>query len=203
MPRGRPSPLGLAVLGLLAGGPLHPYRMQRLLKEWGKDQVVNVGHRANLYAAIKRLHAAGAVRVLQVERDEPYPERTVYAITDHGRDLLLDSVAEMVSTPRNEFPEFPAALSFLMLFGPDHAARLLEERAAALTGRLGEFDAELRASSDGLPRVTLIETEYQRAMVAAELGWVLAVIEELASGGLSWSEADFAAAAAAYLDDAD
>ena len=30
-------------------GPLHPYGMQRLIKLWGKDQVVNVGQRANLY----------------------------------------------------------------------------------------------------------------------------------------------------------
>ena len=59
----RPSPSGLTVLALLGGGPLHPYGMQRLIKTWGKDQVVNIGQRANLYKTIRRLHEAGALMV--------------------------------------------------------------------------------------------------------------------------------------------
>ena len=51
----RPSPLAVAVLSLLHAGPLHPYAMQRLIKLWGKDRVVNVGQRANLYKTIRRL----------------------------------------------------------------------------------------------------------------------------------------------------
>jgi len=41
------SPLALAVLVLLHEAPMHPYRMQRLIKDRGKDQVINVGQRAN------------------------------------------------------------------------------------------------------------------------------------------------------------
>ena len=67
-----PSPLGLAVLCLLYGGPLHPYRMQRLLKEWGKDQVINVGQRSSLYKTIGRLSESGLIAVRQTERDPAY-----------------------------------------------------------------------------------------------------------------------------------
>ena len=84
-PKFRPSPLALAVLGLLVVGPLHPYGMQRLIKQWGKDEVVNVGQRANLYKTIRRLQDAGLIAVLQTERDQRYPERTVYELTDAGR----------------------------------------------------------------------------------------------------------------------
>jgi hypothetical protein len=48
-----------------------------------------------------------------------------------------------------------------------------------------------------MPRVTLIESEYQRAVVAAELGWVDAVAADLHSGALTWSHEDLAALAAA------
>ena len=41
----RRSPLALAILDLLEDGPLHPYGMQQLIKQWGKDEVVNVGQR--------------------------------------------------------------------------------------------------------------------------------------------------------------
>jgi DNA-binding PadR family transcriptional regulator len=192
------SPLALAVLGLLAGGPLHPYRMERLLKEWGKDQVVRIGQRANLYGAIKRLHAAGAIAIRQTERDQQYPERTVYEITAEGRNLLLERLAEMVSTPRNEFPEFPAALSFLMLLGPEGAALNLEKRAEQLRAAVAALAETLERYSRAIPRVTLLETEYQHAVATAELRWVDGILDELRTGALNWSEADFASAAAAY-----
>src|ERR1700733_13653125 len=72
----RPSPLGLAVLCLLYGGPLHPYRMQRLLKEGGKDRGINVGQRSSLYKTIGRLSESGLIAVRQIERAQQYPERT-------------------------------------------------------------------------------------------------------------------------------
>ena len=64
--------------------PLHPYGMQRLLKLWGKDAVINVGQRANLYKTIKRLDQAGLIAVRQTERDQQYPERRgpVYEVTE-------------------------------------------------------------------------------------------------------------------------
>lgn len=191
----------MAVLGLLAGGPLHPYRMERLLREWGKDQVIRIGQRANLYTAIKRLHADGAISVRQTERDQQYPERTVYEITGAGQELLIGRLEEMVSTPRNEFPEFPGALSFLMLLGPEGAAASLEKRASALRAAVTGMDAAEEQYPAGIPRVALIEAEYQRAITEAELAWVNGVLEELRTGTLTWTAADFAGAADAYQQD--
>jgi DNA-binding PadR family transcriptional regulator len=183
----RPSPLALAVLSLLQAAPLHPYAMQRLIKLWGKDQVVNVGQRANLYKTIRRLQDAGLVAVRQTERDQRYPERTVYELTDAGRAAAPAWIADMVAVPRNEFPQFPAALSFLMLLGPDAAADALEQRAAALTASLAEMDASLSEYAGSLPRVTLMDDEYKRAITAAELAWVTGVVADLRSGALTWS----------------
>ena len=191
--------MGLAVLGLLAGGPLHPYRMQRLIKEWGKDQVVNVGQRANLYKTIKRLHDAGLVAVHQTERDQGYPERTVYELTQEGRQAMHAWLSEMVATPRNEYPQFPAALSFLMLLGPEEARIVLEQRANLLRENVAALDGELKHYSDTLPRVTILETEYQRAVTAAELRWVKGVVDDLRTGALEWSEEHFRTAEQAYL----
>src|ERR671930_2404586 len=80
----RPSPLALTVLFMLSGGPLHPYEMQRRMKAWGKEQVVNLAQRANLYKTIDRLHQAGLIAVRQTERDQRFPERTVYELTEAG-----------------------------------------------------------------------------------------------------------------------
>src|SRR5215472_9455809 len=115
----RNSPLALTVLGMLHTRPLHPYGIQRLIKQWGKDQVVNVSQRASLYRTMDRLQAAGT------ERDQQYPERTVYKITDAGRAATREWLEEMLAVPKQEFPEFPAALSHMVMLTPGEALGLL------------------------------------------------------------------------------
>ena len=195
--RTAPSPIALAVLCLLEVGPLHPYGLQRLIKLWGKDQVINVGQRATLYKTIQRLHKAGLIAVRQTERDQGFPERTVYELTDEGRRQAQEWLTAMLSVPRNEFPDFPAALSFAMLLGPAELCAVLERRAAPLRESLERLDRELGGEYAHLPRVTLLETEYQRAVVAAELAWVDAVAADLRDGTLTWSREELADIAAA------
>jgi len=196
----RPSPLALAVLGLLEIGPLHPYGIQRLIKLWGKDQVVNVGQRANLYRTINRLREGGLIAVRQTERDQQFPERTVYELTDEGRRATRQWLTAMVSTPRNEFPEFPAALSFVMVLSPEDARVALEQRAEGLRQRVEQLDRELAQYSDTLPRVTLVETEYLRAVADAERTWVEGIVADLRTGALALRLEDFESARADLQD---
>lgn len=200
-PKFRPSPLALAVLGLLVAGPLHPYGMQRLIKLWGKDQVVNVGQRANLYKTIKRLREAGLIAVRQTERDQLYPERTVYELTEAGRREMLEWLSDMLAAPRNEFPQFPAALSFAMLLAPEEARAVLERRADVLREQLARIDRDLKSYSATLPRVTLLDDEYVRAVTTAELSWISSVIDDLRTGTLTWSEEELTGLATEELAD--
>lgn len=188
------------MLCLLRAGPLHPYGMQRLIKEWGKESVVNIGQRANLYKTIKRLHEAGLIAVRRTERDQQYPERTVYELTDEGRAVGVRWLADMLASPRNEYPEFPAALSFAMLLGPEELAAVLAKRAGAVEARIQALDGELQSVAGALPRITVLETEYQRAVMVAELEWLHAVIDDLRSGALAWTEEQLAAIAGELSD---
>lgn len=182
------SPLAMALLGILHLEPMHPYAIQRRLKEWGKDRVVNVGQRAALYKTIARLQEAGLVAVRETGRDQQYPERTVYEITDAGRAAVANWLAEMVALPRNEYPDFPAALSFLMLLAPADAATELRRRADTLRAELAEMEADAEQSQQfALPRAVMLDDEYLRAVTAAELRWLDGVVADLDAGTLTWS----------------
>lgn len=182
------SALALTVLAMLHYRPLHPYGMQRLIKQWGKDHVVNVGQRAGLYRTMERLESAGLITARATERDPGYPERTVYEVTDAGRQAAATWLRNMLTTPKAEFPEFPAALSNLLLLTRRQMVRALQQRVDALQAALDELDAGLAAETDrGLPRITLLETEYTRTMTHAELQWVRLVLDDLRSGEISWS----------------
>ncbi|MFM9451385.1 PadR family transcriptional regulator [Streptomyces europaeiscabiei] len=185
----RSSPLALTVLALLHYKPLHPYGIQRLVKDWGKEQVVNVRQRASLYRTIERLSGDGLIAVRETERDQQYPERTVYEVTDAGRATARAWLEQMLTVPKEEFPEFPAALSNLLLLTSDEMADVLERRVDALAEKLGGLEAAMATEAEqGLPRITRLESEYLRAVTAAELEWVRAVVEDLRAGRLSWSK---------------
>lgn len=190
----RSSPLALTVLSLLSYQPLHPYGIRRLIKQWGKDDVVNVGQPASLYRTIERLQAGGLVAVSQTERDQRYPERTVYEITDAGREVAGRWLAEMISAPVTEFPQFPAALSFVMMLSPAELAFLLDQRANRLAATLTEIGKSL-AAEPPLPRITMLDTEYLRAVTQAELDWVQNTAADLKAGRLRWTEAELTALA--------
>jgi len=196
----RASPLAMTVLFMLLSGPIHPYEMQRRMKLWGKDQVVNVAQRANLYRTIERLLQAGLIAVRHTERDQRFPERTVYELTDAGSRTAREWLVDMLAIPRNEFPRFPAALSFIMILPPEEAERVLEQRAAAVRAHLAALDQVIE-SPGGPPRVTLLETEYLRSVARAELDWLTAIADELRSGALSWSAEELADAARQFLGD--
>lgn len=185
---GRPvrrSPLAVAVLALLAEEPMHAYRMQQLIRHRHKDHVVNVAQRNSVYQTIDRLLRDGLVEVREVERDERRPERTVYQLTDTGDATLRAWLRDMLASPAREFPEFPVALSFLPAVPPDEVRRRLEDRIEALTTALAAL-AEVDADAADLPRLFLLDDEYRRAVLGAELDWIRGIVADLQAGRLAW-----------------
>ena len=181
--------MALVVLALLYEAPMHPYRMQQLIKERGKDEIVNVRQRASVYQTIDRLRRLGLIAPREKVREEKWPERTVYELTDEGRRTFREWMNEALSTRAREFPEFPVAVSLLGLLTPEEALCQLETRVAALEDEAARIDSQFgTAAAEGLPRLFLLETEYQRATLKTELEWVRAVVDDLRTGGLTWKE---------------
>jgi len=182
----RRSVLALVLLSLLAEEPMHPYRMHEVIKERGKDRIANVAQRNSVYQTIDRLLRAELIGVRETTRDERRPERTVYEVTDAGRDALHTWTGEMLASPAPEFPEFPAALASLMVLSPEDVTVRLAKRADDLRDALAADRAALRAVPD-LPRLFLLDDEYSIAVREAELAWVEGVLAALRSGELTWS----------------
>ncbi|MEU4479632.1 hypothetical protein AB0F68_16475 [Micromonospora sp. NPDC023966] len=89
---------------------------------------------------------------------------------------------------RNEFPELPAALSFLPMISPRATQDLLATRRDRLLQRLAERDALVAKAGVELPRVTMLETEYLRTMIEAEIHWIDSVVAGLQDGSITWNQ---------------
>lgn len=177
---------------------MHVYRMQKLIEQRAKDRVVNVRSRASIYQTIERLERLGLVEVAETVRSESYPERVVYAITEAGREAAQEWLRDMLSETGGEFPEFITAVSVLFGLTPEDARVQLELRADRLAAELAETEAQLADALPDLPRLFLLEEEYRRTVLAAELSWVRSVADDLRAGRLAWSEEWLREIAAAF-----
>jgi DNA-binding PadR family transcriptional regulator len=186
----RRSTLALVLLTLLAEEPMHPYRMQQMIKERGKDKIANVAARNSVYQTIDRLLRAGLIAVRETSRherrSERRPERTVYELTDAGQAALRSWLRAMLAAPSREFPEFPAALASLMMLEPAEVAEQLSARAADLSAQIDKARAEIDDFPE-LPRLFRLDDEYLLAVHEAELRWIDGVVAALRSGELTWS----------------
>jgi DNA-binding PadR family transcriptional regulator len=167
---------------------MHVYRMQKLFEAEGKDRIVNVRSRASLYQAIERLQRNGLVEVAETTHQEGYPDRTVYALTDAGRDAAQEWLREMLSETGGEYPEFIVALSLLFGLPVEEARAQLDLRAERIATQLAESKRALEAAPPELPRLFLLEEEYRAAMLETELAWLGGVIDDLEAGRITWSE---------------
>ncbi len=176
------SPLWLVVLALACEEPMHPYRMQTLIRQRGKDHIANVAQRNSVYQTINALVRAGLVTIQGTSRKERHPERTLYEATEEGRRALRAWVRTGLSTPAREFPEFPAVLSVLYGLGADDLRMLLETRVQAVEARASDFEKPV----PHVPRLFLLEDEYMAAVARAEVKWLGGVIADLRSGRLTF-----------------
>jgi DNA-binding PadR family transcriptional regulator len=181
------TPLALSILTLLYERPMHPYEMRQLMRERGHDQVIKLKG-GSLYSTIDRLTAAGLIRPLETSRQGRRPERTVYTLTDAGRDEHRLWLRELLADPVAEYPWFAAALAFLGAVPPDEAGDLLRQRAALLDARIVSDERLLATMTTefGLPRLFGVEAEYVLAMRQAELAWVRQIVDDIRSGELAW-----------------
>lgn len=172
--------LALAVLSTVIERPMHPYEIASLLRTRGKEDDMDIKW-GSLYTVVRNLVKHGFIEVVETERAGARPERTVYRITDAGRAELIDWARELVATPQPEHPKFKAGLSVLAVLGPDEAVTLLSQRLTALEQATAATRAQL-ANYPNVPRLFLVEDEYELAMRDAEAAWVRALIAEFESG---------------------
>jgi DNA-binding PadR family transcriptional regulator len=179
------TPLALAAMNLLMEHPMHPYEMKSKMKERGHDQVIRLKG-GSIYDTVERLEQGGFIHAQETSREGRRPERTVYAITETGRDEITAWLRELLAQPANEYPQFAAALAFFAGLDKDEVVRLLRLRTALLEGQIAGDEKSLKSFMEmGLPRLFLVEGEYALAMKRAEVEWVRKLIVDI-EGGKLW-----------------
>jgi DNA-binding PadR family transcriptional regulator len=141
----------------------------------------------SLYTVVQNLEKHGLIEESGSQREGRRPERTVYVITEAGREEVRDWLRELVAAPEPELHRFEAALSVLGVLPPEEVIELLEARLRALDESVARQQEALQRD-ERIPRLFLIEAEYALAMTQAEAAWVSGLRKELIDGSLAGIE---------------
>ena len=171
--------IALTVLSLLSECPMHPYQIERVIRERHKEWAM--GKTRSLYHAVDRLVEDELIEPLETSREGRRPERTVYSITDLGREEQQAWLVDLLEQPAPEHPLFMIAVNFLAYLPAPAALEALRVRAVALEGQIAGVEVWQRALNQELrlPRVVTMEVELHLALQRAELAWVRSVVIEI------------------------
>ena len=178
--------LALAVLSYLSRGPMHPYELGRTLRENDDGRSIKFNH-GSLYMVVGQLEKAGFVAAQETSRAGQRPERTVYAITEAGRQELHEWLRELVEEPQHEYPSFVAALSLIGALPPDEAVELLRRRLERLARQRAEIRELIdRTVAGGVHPMFLVEEEYRIALLDADAAFVEGLVERITDPQDGW-----------------
>ncbi|WP_410651858.1 PadR family transcriptional regulator [Amycolatopsis sp. cmx-4-54] len=183
------TPLAMAVLELLHERAMHPYEMAQLMRERFVNTRVKV-KAGSLYHAVDRLVQNGFVEVVETQRDGKRPERTVYAMTEAGRDEFVTRAQDMLATPAEEYPEYLSALAVIDELGPEMSVTQLKHRVLRLQAAIASDQVVLEnlVNEHKLPEIYWLDWSYATARRAFELEWTRKLVEDLESGRIRFQD---------------
>jgi DNA-binding PadR family transcriptional regulator len=165
---------------------MHPYELSRMLRDHGDVRSIKFNH-GSLYMVVGQLAKAGLITEQETTREGQRPERTVYALTDAGRDEFRDWLGELVEQPQHEYPHFVAALSLIAALPPGEVLTLLHSRLDRLAGQRAEIrDLIGTAQAGGLHPLFLVEEDYRLAQLDAESAFVERFIGQIIHPETGW-----------------
>lgn len=180
--------LGLAVLSYLTQRPMHPYELNRQLRDNDAAATFKLSYGA-LYSVVRQLARAGLIAEAGSGRTGNLPQHTVYELTDAGRAELRDWLRELLAEPRHEYPAFAAALSLVVVLPPREVADLLEARLARIAAvRADVVGRRDGAVAGGVPPLFLVEVDYRVALLDAERDFIADLLATITDPAAGWTE---------------
>jgi hypothetical protein len=170
-PRRVSNILALAVLSTVYFRAMHPYEMAATMRAHGKDHDMKHQVGVALQPSCRTSKSTASSRSWTASAGAAARSARSTGSRDAGRAELADWTRELIEVPEREFPRFEAGLSVMAVLSPDEIEVLLRRRLDAMESQLAAH-REMLAASAAVPRIFLLEAEYDLAVRDAEAAWV-------------------------------
>lgn len=162
----------LFVLGIAYERETHGYEIVATAKLWGVERWASIGL-GSIYHALRALERDGSLIRRETTREGNRPEKTVYAITETGRETfrtLLRSALRDAASPR---ASIDLALAFAANLPPEERESLIGQRLEDLGERRRQGESQLHYAQTDLAEIPWIAAslEHHIALLRTEEAW--------------------------------
>lgn len=174
----------LVILGLLREKPLYGYEIKQIIEEHMNDWTsIAFG---SIYFALDKLTEEKFVEKIGVEQPGKRPSRSVYQITDSGRDEFLQLLRNGWNEVEREFFAIDICLFFLDSLPREEVIQYLQQRIqiyqATLT-HLQEHRTE-QMSRPEVPALARTIFDHSQAHIQTEFNWLTDLLENIRAGSI-------------------
>jgi DNA-binding PadR family transcriptional regulator len=173
----------LVILGFLRGQPLYGYEIKRMIEHVMGDWT-NIAF-GSIYFALKKLAKEGFVEKVGIEQEGGRPSRTVYRITDAGREEFLRLLRKMWDSVERQTFAFDIGLSFMSALPIEEVKGYLRKRVTHLEHirqYLEAHQAEELADEHVPDRLASAVFEHHRRHLQTELDWTRDLLQKVEQG---------------------
>lgn len=117
----------LFVLGVLSHKDAHGYEIRELGKEWGLEYWSSISY-SSIYHALEKLKEENSIDELTLEQEGNRPTRTVYRITEKGRNQFITLLHDTCTDIIDDKNPINIALAFITELEPDKRIEFLSNR---------------------------------------------------------------------------
>ncbi|MBY0596929.1 PadR family transcriptional regulator [Bacillus bingmayongensis] len=174
----------LVILGLLLEGDKHPYEVQHTIKERQMDCYIKYA-KGSLYYAFEQLEKQEAIAVTSVVRDTNRPDKTIFHITETGKNLFQTLLLKQFEAKNQIYKPIYSALSFAH-FGDEKAIiPILEKKRDDTIQYLHTMQSIYDHSKATIPRAQLYILKSVIEHITVELRWLNELHKDASAGCLS------------------
>jgi DNA-binding PadR family transcriptional regulator len=105
------SRTALLILGIIGEAPINPYAIVHLINEKRRNSRRNI-HAQTVYSIVNTLRKQKLITGKKIKKGN-MPNKTVYSITDKGKELIRNNLLSYLSTPEDNLSEL--ALSMMLI----------------------------------------------------------------------------------------
>jgi DNA-binding PadR family transcriptional regulator len=173
----------LVILGLLMEEDRHPYDIRQTMKERAMHHYIKLQD-GSLYYAMDQLRKEGSVEAVEVIKDTSRPDKTIYRITDRGRERFHELLIRQFEEPDLVYHPLYAALSFAKYGDPEQITEILRIKIEEQMQYSAHMKAVYEEHSLTVPRAVLhmMMGKYEHSQT--ELAWLKRLLKDAEAGRL-------------------
>ncbi len=174
----------MVILGLLREKPLHGYELKQIIEEHMGDWTsIAFG---SIYFALGKLKEEGLVEIKIEERVGNRPSRSIYQITEKGRQEFISSLKECWQKIEREYYPLDVALAFPGELPDEEIIGYIQKRILILKESLKYLSAhkEQQLSLPGVPKTAQAIFSHTEYHLKAELEWLNSILKEFTGRNL-------------------